>query len=105
MAKYYGAIGFTTSEETSPGVWEDKITPRMYSGDVQQNYIRNEDSGRLNDNVIISNKISILADAFANENINNIRYVEWMGSLWTVKSIDVQRPRLILSIGGVYNGN
>ena len=51
-----------------------------------------------------TNKISILADPFAYQNFSNIKYVEYMDALWNVESIEVQQPRLILNVGGVYNG-
>lgn len=104
MTKYYGKIGFSITEETSPGVWTEKIVARDYKGDVVRNYIRREPSDKINDNVNISNNLSIVADPFFYEHIGMVRYVEWMGSLWNVESIDIQRPRLILTIGGVYNG-
>ena len=104
MAKFYGAIGFATSTQTSPGVWEDIIVEHNYKGDVIK-ITRNEvDRESLNPNLTISNRISIVADAFAGENIFAMRYVFWMGSKWSITSVEVQRPRLILSIGGVYNG-
>lgn len=104
MAKFYGAVGYAVTVETSPSVWEDQIAERMYSGDLVKDYSRSESSGGVNDNINISNNISIIADPYANENFRQIRYVKFMGTKWKVSSVDVQYPRLTLILGGVYNG-
>ena len=104
MAKFYGNIGFAETVETEPGVWVEEITVRPYYGDLVRNTRRLENSGGVNDNVNISNEISIIADPYANHNFHSIRYIEFMGAKWKVSNIEVQYPRLILTIGGVYNG-
>lgn len=104
MAKYFGKIGYAEQVETAPGVWEEKITERQYYGDVVRNIRRLESSGNLNDNINVSMEISIVADPYAIQNFHTMRYVEFMGSLWKITSVEVNYPRLILSIGGVYNG-
>lgn len=103
MTKYYGAVGFASSVETSPDVWTEKIVERNYYGDVTRNIRRLDGTEFINDNVVVNNSISIVADAYANENFFAIRYVSWMGSNWKVTSVEVQPPRLILTLGGVYN--
>lgn len=103
MAKYYGKIGYATSEEVKPGVWKKRITEREYLGDVIRNTRRLQSSGNLNDNIIVSNEISIVADPFANENFHSMLYVEFMGAKWKISNVEVQYPRLILTIGEVYN--
>lgn len=104
MSKYCGVIGFARTEKTKPGIWSDDIVERRYLGDVTKNYQRHDATEYLNDNVNVSNIISIMADPYAFDNFFAIRYVEWMGAKWKVTSVEVQRPRLILTIGGVYNG-
>lgn len=104
MAKFYGNIGFAETVETEPGVWVEETTVRPYYGDLVRNTRRLENSGGVNDNVNISNDISIIADPYANHNFHSIRYIEFMGAKWKVSNIEVQYPRLILTIGGVYNG-
>ena len=104
MAKYYGKIGYATSEEVKPGVWKKRITEREYFGHVIRNTRRLQSSGNLNDNIIVSNEISIVADPFANENFHSMLYVEFMGAKWKISNVEVQYPRLILTIGEVYNG-
>ncbi len=103
MAKFYGAIGYAVTEETKPGVWEEQIVERMYFGDLVQNRRRIQSSGTLNDNINIANEISIMADPFANENFHAMRYVDFMGAKWKISDVEVKYPRLVLTVGGVYN--
>lgn len=105
MAKWYGKIGFCVTEETEPGVWEDKVTEKSYYGDLLSNFRKLQNSGDVNDNINIANKISIISDPFADQNFYSICYVEFMGTKWKVTDVEVLYPRLILSLGGVYNGN
>lgn len=106
MAKFYGKIGFGITQKTSLDVWEpEEIVERNYKGDVarlQERFNVNEYS--VNDNLNVDNEISIVADPFAYDHISNIRYVEFMGSLWKVKTVAIRYPRLVMWIGGVYNG-
>lgn len=102
MAKFYGTIGFVKNVETSPGVYEDQIVERKYYGNVI-NRMRSLAMDGVNDNINISDEISIVADPFANENYFAIRFVEYMGAKWKVQSISVQSPRINLSLGGLYN--
>lgn len=105
MSKYYGKIGFAQTVNTAPGVWEDVVVERYYKGDILTNLRRWEKSDGVNDNINISNRISIVADSFAISNLYNLKYIEFTGSLWKVTDISVEPPRLVLSIGGVYNGS
>lgn len=104
MAKFYGSVGYADTVETAPGVWEEGITERMYFGDLIRNTRRLQSSDTLNDDINVANEISIVADPFANQNFHKMRYVSFMGSRWKITNVEVQYPRLILTIGGVYNG-
>lgn len=104
MAKFCGVVGYVTSSETRPGVWADTVTTRTYYGDIVRNVRKLQNSGQVNDNVDIANEISIVADPFAVQNFHAMRYVEFMGAKWKITSVEVQYPRLILNVGGVYNG-
>ncbi len=103
MAKFSGMIGFAETIETAPGVWQEAITERKYTGDLTRSLRKLAVGENINDNLQISNQISIVADPFANANIFAIRYVTWMGAKWKITDVDVQRPRLNLTIGGLYN--
>lgn len=104
MAKYYGKIGYNESVETTPGVWEEKITERSYYGDVVRNARRLQSTDKVNDDINVNNEINIVADPYAMNNFHSMRYVEFMGAKWKVSNIEVQYPRLILTLGGLYNG-
>ena len=104
MSKFYGPIGHITQKEISPGVWDDVIEEKLYRGDILQDTRRWQSSEFKNDNLTISNKLSIIADTFTYEHASNIRYVLWNGVRWKVDKIEIQRPRLILTLGEVYNG-
>jgi hypothetical protein len=104
MGRFYGAVGYAENIETSPGVWEATITERMYGGDVVKNSKKWQEGESLNDDLTINNEITIVADPFAYENLPMMRYVTWMGTNWKILNIDIQRPRLRITIGGVYNG-
>ena len=103
MAKFYGVIGFAETVETDPGIWEEKIVERNYSGDLIRNMRRLEASSSVNDNINITNEISIVADPYAEQNIYAMRYVSFKGSKWKISSVNVNYPRIELTIGGVYN--
>jgi hypothetical protein len=103
MAKFYGAIGFAETAETSPGVWEEQITERMYYGELIRNARRLQSADQLNDDINVANEISIIADPFANQNFYAMRYVEFIGAKWKISNVEVQYPRLLLTIGGLYN--
>lgn len=104
MGKWFGRIGYAEQLETTPGVWEEKIVERNYYGDVVRNYRKLESSGEVNDNINVSMEISIVADPYAIQNFHAMRYIEYMGSLWKLSNVEVNYPRLILQIGGLYNG-
>lgn len=104
MARFYGVVGYGTTTQTSPGVWTDSITEVSYFGDVVQNSRLLQQAAQVNDNLSVNTSLSIVADAYVFENFLAIRYVEWMGTRWTVSNVTVARPRLVLELGGVYNG-
>ena len=103
--RWYGSIGYEVTEETRSGIWEPKLVERKYYGEVHRNTSRwSPSSESTNGSMSVNNQISIVADPYAYENFHHIRCVEFMGALCDVTNIEVQRPRLILTIGGVYNG-
>lgn len=104
MAKYYGRIGFATLDETAPGVWEEVLSERYYSGDLTRNTRRLVTSSDVNDDINISNLISIVSDPYAMGHYFEMRYAEWQGAKWKITNVDAsQYPRLILTVGGLYN--
>lgn len=104
MAKFYGVIGYAESAETTPGVWEENIVERTYFGDILRNTRRLQSADQLNDNINIANEISIVSDPYANNHFHEMRYVEFSGAKWKISNVEVKYPRLILTVGGLYNG-
>lgn len=104
MAKFFGEIGFSSSIETRPGVFEDVPVVKTYYGDVLRNTRKLEDGAGVNNDLTVGNSISIVSDPYANLHFFEILYVVWMGTRWIVTDVEVKSPRLILRLGGVYNG-
>lgn len=104
MAKFSGKIGFIITVETEPGIWSPQTVERQYRGDLTRNTRSYQQSNSVNDDVNLSNNISIVADPYANENSQYMKYVIIKGAKWKITNIDIQYPRMILTIGGVYNG-
>lgn len=102
--RFCGTVGYIITAETTPGIWEPQEVPRTYRGDVIKNTSRWQNGEGTNDNINISTDISILADAFAYQHFSEIRYVEFMGAKWKVTDATPERPRIVLSLGGIYNG-
>jgi|SRR5690606_529365 len=104
MARFHGVIGYGESVEVRPGVWEDVIKEYSYFGDVVRNTRQLSSDDKVNNDITVGNSISIVADAYANEHFFAMRYVKWAGTLWEISDVEVQSPRLLLRLGGVYNG-
>jgi hypothetical protein len=104
MTRFSGKVGYGTSVETKPGVWDDVITEFTYYGDVIRNTMQLREGESVNGDLSVSNSISIVADAYARANFVSIKYVMWMGVAWTISNVEERHPRLILALGSVYNG-
>lgn len=104
MAKWFGKIGYAETVETKPGVWKEQIVTREYYGDLIRNTRRLQTADKVNDDINISNELSIVSDPYAMNNFHSMRYTEFMGAKWKINNIEVSYPRLILTLGGLYNG-
>ena len=104
MAKFHGKIGYVRTEETAPGVYEEVVTEYDSYGDVLRDSMQWQKSENLNDNLTISNRFTLVGDWFSYENFTRMRYITYMGAKWKITNVELQRPRLIISAGGVYNG-
>jgi hypothetical protein len=105
MPKFSGEIGYAVPTDQGDGVWTDVITERKHRGNVVRNTRRLEFSPeKVNADISVGNSISIVANAYASKHFWAIRYIRWQGALWTVDNVEVQSPRLLLRLGGVYNG-
>lgn len=104
MTKYAGLVGYATQEEIRPGVWSDTITEVFMRGDVLRLAGSHSSGEKVNDDLTLQNRISLIGSPYAYKNFLNIKYVTYMGVRWKVLGVEVPRPRLIISLGGVWNG-
>ncbi|HEI0617319.1 TPA: hypothetical protein SIF56_004548 [Escherichia coli] len=105
MAKYAGLVGYATQEEISPGVWEDVIIERRMRGDILRSVTQNQTSEvSVNDDVSINNRFSLIGDPFSKAHFQDMRYVKYLGRTYKVDSVELAHPRLIVEIGGIWNG-
>lgn len=105
MARWYGEIGFGVTTETAQSVFSETIVPRKYYGEIIRNNRKLQTSDKVNDDIAITNQISILCDPYAMENFHAMRYATFMNSKWKITDVEVEYPRLTLSLGGVYNAH
>lgn len=103
MSKFYGKIGFGATVEVEPGRWDDDVVEKDYVGDILNISKKWREREEVNDNLEISQRVSIICDLYASSNLKNIKYVEWKNTKWKVVSVEFKSPRLILTLGGVYN--
>ena len=103
MAKYSGVIGFGTTVETKPGVYKNIFIERQVFGDIYKDTKRSDKTEHLNDDISVNNIISFLADPYAHQHFHLIKYASYSGIRWKVTSVAVEFPRLLLTLGGVYN--
>lgn len=105
MAKFYGKIGYSFTGETVPGVWTDQFIEKNVVGDWLKNTRQLINSNQVNDNITVNNIVSIVADPYATEHFQFIKYIQdgRSGVKWKVTNVEVQYPRLLLTLGGEYN--
>lgn len=104
MAKFCGNIGFMTNVEVEPGIWDLQIEEHKYYGDITRNMTSSQNTtDKIHDSISLNNIIEIVADPYANNNFQNIKYIVFNGIKWEVLSAEVKFPRILLSIGGIYN--
>lgn len=104
MAKWSGFIGYSKTEETRPGVWVEKSFEKRHFGDIVRDNRRYETSqNQINDNLTLSNSISVVSNKFISENLSYMKYITFMNSKWKISSVELKPPRIILTIGGLYN--
>ena len=104
MAKFFGKVGFSKLVENNLSVWGEEIIEKEYYGDVIHTTYRYSPADKVHDDFELNNEISIMADDFAYQNAYTMKYVEYIGAKWKISSIRVERPRIILTLGGVYHG-
>lgn len=104
MAKYAGLVGYVTQEEIAPGVWEAEPKHRLMKGDVLRQSNSYSGGQKVNEDVTLQHRISLVGDPFAFDNYSNIKYLVLNGVKWKVTGVEITRPRLIVTLGGLWNG-
>lgn len=104
MARFAGLVGYVTQVESVPGIWSPEETSKMMKGDIikQSSTVQNGD--KVNSDVTLNHRVSLLGDAYAFDKYFNLKWIEVDGRKWEISSVEVQRPRLIVSLGGLWNG-
>ena len=104
MAKWFGKIGYATTVQTSPSVWKPRIEEHEYYGDIirnTSNWSSNPDT--TSDDLRFDAQISIVADQFAIQHFASMKWIELYGAKWKISRVEPKHPRLILTLGGVWN--
>lgn len=104
MAKFAGLVGYVTQEETIPGVWSPVENPKRMKGDIIRQSSSTQNGDKINSDVTLSHRVSLIGDAYAYAQYFNIKWVEVYGHKWEVDSVEIQRPRIIVTLGGPWNG-
>lgn len=104
MSKFSGLVGYVTQSETSPGVWSSVENSNMMKGDIIRQSSNNQNDDKVNSDVTLSHRVSLLGDAYSFNNYYNIRWIEIHGQKWEISSIEIQRPRIVVTLGGIWNG-
>lgn len=105
MAKWSGVIGFVDeTTESAPSVYQEEIVERKYYGDVLKNNRRLVTADKVNDDISVQNQLSIVADPYAVNHFYSMKYATFCGAKWKVTDVQVEHPRLTLTLGGLWNG-
>lgn len=104
MAKFSGLVGYITQSEISPGVWSSVENSIMMKGDVIRQSSNTQNDDKVNSDITLSHRVSLIGDAYSFGNYYNIKWVDIRGAKWEVESVEIQRPRLIVTLGGIWNG-
>lgn len=104
MNQFRGKIGFSIPVNKGHGIYDNSVVERTYRGDILSQSRKLDAGTNINDNIDMNIRLSILSDDFLNVHLSQITYVHYMGGVWKVKSIEPSRPRIVLALGGVYNG-
>jgi hypothetical protein len=98
MARFAGFVGYVTQVESVPGVWSPVENPKYMRGDV----IRQSSTSQ-NGDISLNHRVSLIGDSYTFNNYYNIKWVEIGSAKWSVTSVEIQRPRVIITLGGLWN--
>ncbi len=104
MTRFRGSIGINRgSVETSPGIFEPSIEELEVTGEMRNPSARwpaHQQGG----SVSARHALSIVTPEDSIVDYTEVVYVIWQSQKWSVVSIQYKRPRIELTLGGLYNG-
>lgn len=102
--KYSGKVGYAVQTETAPGVWTKEIKEVHMYGDTLSYGAQPVSSDKVNQDVALSNEISLMGNPIIFENLSTLEYLILSGIKWEITSINLDPPRIKVALGGVWNG-
>lgn len=105
MAKFAGLVTYVVTKETVPGVWAEVAESVTMRGDIIRKGAVVQNGDKVNDDVVLNHRVSLVADDYALGNYQDIKRIQIDGREWNINNIEVQRPRIIVTVGGLWNGN
>jgi hypothetical protein len=104
MNRYSGVIGIRRPPvEVEPGIFEDVIEEVAITGSIYRRPARWAIGETAQDTLQMNQVISVVAPENIQNSLDGIVYATYQGRRWAVRSIEYNRPRLELSLGGTYN--
>ena len=98
-------LGFSYTRDDGHGVWKQVNTEKVYKAEITSHkWYLNREKDTPNVSYKTGESFSVLMDSFLQENLGYITYVVLNGVKWDISSIDVQRPRVHITPGGMYHG-
>lgn len=109
MSKWCGKIGLAIcaeeDPENNPGVWTDIIKEVPAKGEIiKTSYRYQSNTDSTNDDISLNMSLSIISNTYLTNNFQSIKYITYKNGVWSVTGVSLENRRLILSIGGIYNG-
>jgi len=106
--KFHGVVGVATGDQiekpANSGIFVDEIEERVATGEQIRDTRQIANPDKVNFDMTLSTTISVMADVFADVDFLAFRYCERAGVKWVIVNVEPARPRLLLTLGGVYNG-
>ena len=104
MARFSGPIGINRGTvETAPGIIKRNIVEVEVTGEVRQLKFRWPEAG-MRDGLKAQHVLSVVTPEDSEIDLTEAVYIGWQGRKWSVTSIQYKRPRVELTLGGLYNG-
>lgn len=100
--KWFGEIGYFVESNNVDGIVTDSFITQQYYGDIIKDYKTNTSENAVNEDFELSNRISVVADPYLISHFHKIAWISFMETKFKVRSVELQYPRLIVSLGGVF---